>query len=88
MMVAQARSKNRRERPTRLEMRRAMWSQAEHIPIGHAAWCEQVKHKLLDGYGVEDIAIWLDCHVSHVRTEVQRLRASGDLQKWWGQECA
>jgi hypothetical protein len=46
-------------------------------------WRAQVKHRLLDGYGSEDIAIWLNCHVSHVTSEIQRLRARGDLAKWF-----
>ena len=79
-------NRNRREHPSRLQMRRAMWSQVEHVPIGHPAWREQVKLKLLDGLGVEDIAVWLDCHVGHVRLEVKRLRRNGDLQRWWGRE--
>lgn len=49
------------------------------------AWREQVKHRLLDGYGAEDIAIWLNCHVSRVSNEIQRLRAKGDLAKWFSQ---
>ena len=48
------------------------------------SWREQVKHRLLDGYGSEDIAIWLNCHVSHVTKEIQRLRSNGDLAKWFG----
>ena len=54
------------------------------LEIHGQAWREQVKHRLLDGYGVEDIAIWLGCHRSHVKAEVGRLRRNGDLAKWWG----
>jgi predicted transcriptional regulator len=54
------------------------------LAINSALWQEQVKHKLLDGFGVEDIALWLNCHRSHVAAEVKRLRAKGDLAKWWG----
>jgi hypothetical protein len=55
----------------------------KHYAIGEREWCEQVKHKLLDGYGIEDIALWLRCHRSHVSAEVKRLRERGDLAKWW-----
>lgn len=51
--------------------------------INSREWREQVKHKTLDGYGAEDIGIWLDCHSSHVTKEIQRLRAKGDLEKWF-----
>ena len=47
-------------------------------------WREQVAHRLLEGYGVYDIAIWLDCHVSYIQREVIRLRKEGWLEKWWG----
>lgn len=56
------------------------------LAIGDNEWCEQVKHKLLDGLGVEDIALWLRCHPSHVRTEVGRLRRLGFLARWWGRK--
>lgn len=56
------------------------------LEIHGTAWREQVKHRLIDGYGVEDIAIWLGCHVSHVQAEVARLRRRGDLARWWGRE--
>ena len=42
-------------------------------------WQARVKQLLRMGYGVEDIAIQTKKRVSRVRTEVQRLRASGEL---------
>lgn len=42
--------------------------------------------KLIDGYGVEDIALWLGCHVSHVQEEVKRLRELGLFRAWWGEK--
>ena len=56
------------------------------LEINSRAWRDQVAMKLLDGYGVEDIALWLKCHVSHVQAEVKHLRAAGTLQAWWGRE--
>ncbi len=56
------------------------------LEIHGVAWREQIKHRLIDGYGVEDIAIWMGCHVSHVQAEVARLRRRGDLARWWGRE--
>jgi hypothetical protein len=57
------------------------------LPINGREWREQVKHRLLDGYGVEDIALWLDCHPEHVALEIDRLRAAGEFQKWWGRSA-
>lgn len=55
-----------------------------NVSLGSRKWREQVEMRLLSGFGVEDIALQLDCHVSHVQEEVKRLRAAGDLAKWWG----
>lgn len=54
------------------------------LGIGTPVWREFVEHRLQDGYGVDDIAIWLGCHVDHVRNHVHALRKSGVLAKWWG----
>lgn len=59
---------------------------SRQLELHGQAWREQVKHRLLDGYGVEDISIWLGCHISHVQAEVARLRRRGDLKRWWGRE--
>lgn len=56
------------------------------LSINSRAWRDQVAMKLLDGYGAEDIAVWLNCHVSHVQAEVKRLRSRGMLAKWWGSQ--
>lgn len=40
--------------------------------------------KLLDGFGVEDIAVWLSCTPGAVRKYVSALRKSGRFQQWWG----
>jgi hypothetical protein len=58
-------------------------SYTKDLPINGLRWREQVKSKLLDGYGSEDIAIWLDCHPQHVRDEIGRLRKNGDLNTWF-----
>ena len=60
------------------------WGEAHKTAIASPRWRDQVKLKLQNGLGVEDIAIWLDCHTSHIRAEVSRLRAAGDFRKWWG----
>jgi DNA-directed RNA polymerase specialized sigma24 family protein len=49
-------------------------------------WRAQVKMKLIDGFGAEDIALHLGCHLSHVQSEVSRLRTAGEFAKWWGRE--
>jgi len=53
------------------------------LEIASLRWREQVKARVLDGYGVEDIAIWLNCHPGYVVAEVERLRRSGVLALWW-----
>lgn len=53
-------------------------------PIGGQVWRDQVKGKLIDGFGAEDIALHLACHPSHVRDEIAKLRAQGEFAKWWG----
>ena len=42
-------------------------------------WMCKVREALREGYGVEDIALKLECHVEHVRTEVKILRDMGVL---------
>lgn len=44
-------------------------------------WQARVRGLLREGYGVEDIAILLDCHVNSVRIEVEILRATGELRE-------
>ena len=58
------------------------------LSINSRAWRDQVAMKLLDGYGVEDIAVMFGCHLSHVQAEVQRLREVGRLKAWWGRDEA
>ena len=53
------------------------------LEIGSDRWREQVAAKLLDGYGIEDIGHWLNCHYGYISAEVQRLRLSGKLAQWW-----
>lgn len=62
---------------------RGVWSKASKCQVDSPEWRQQVAHRLLDGLGVEDIGIWLNCHPSRVRVEVKRLRASGMLEMWW-----
>jgi hypothetical protein len=64
--------------------KKCTYPKAKEIAINSNAWREAVATKLLDGYGVYDIAIWLQCDSSHVRREVARLRKDGWLRKWWG----
>ena len=54
------------------------------LEVGSPAWRQRVEDHLLAGYGVEDIAIYLRCHVDRVRTYVVKLRADGTLERWWG----
>ena len=84
----QAERLNPRPKAKKGKVRAAYADKALHrnLAINSAAWREQVAMKLVHGYGAEDIAIWLNCHVSHVQAEVKRLRASGMLAKWWGRE--
>ena len=46
-------------------------------------WVDRVASLLRDGYGVEDIAIKLQCEPRQVRTQVSLLRGAGLLRKWW-----
>ncbi|WP_424967314.1 hypothetical protein [Dinoroseobacter sp. S375] len=64
-------------------MRQAIYTRAENLPIGSQEWRDLVENRLLEGYGVEDIALWLDTPLRAVRSHVATLRASGALQKWW-----
>lgn len=56
----------------------------DRLRLGSPEWKSHVAFRLQEGFGVEDIAIWLNCHVSHVRTEVAVLRSQGKLATWWG----
>ena len=80
--LAQGGHEDQFTRPTRREMHAPKLS--KQLEINSPAWREQVKHRLIEGYGSQDIAIWLDCHTIHVVKEIQRLRAAGDLAKWFG----
>jgi hypothetical protein len=59
------------------------WTQSHMHDVGSKEWCQQVDGKLLDGYGVEDIALWVNCHASRVRAYVTALRKHGKLAIWW-----
>ena len=48
---------------------------------GNHKWIAQVRRLLMAGYGVEDIAIRLDCSVEDVRLEVKILREYGSLSR-------
>lgn len=50
---------------------------------GFKAWGSMVEYRLRKGYGVEDIAIALQCKPDRVREHVQMLRDQGVLAKWW-----
>ena len=54
--------------------------------ISSKIWKDYVSGLILDGYGVEDIALRLDCHVSHVREYVSELRRNGMLKKWFSRD--
>jgi len=60
------------------------YTQASKVPANSQEWRDLVNMRLAEGYGVEDIAIWLQCNVSRVRSHVHELRKSGTLDKWWG----
>ena len=47
-------------------------------------WQSKVKTLLLDGLGVDDIALKLGCKVEDVRDEFGILRASGEMKKMFG----
>ncbi|WP_424974236.1 hypothetical protein [Dinoroseobacter sp. S124A] len=64
-------------------MRGALYTKAENLPIGSQEWRDLVNGQLLDGYGVEDISLWLDTPARAVRAHVADLRAKGTLAKWW-----
>ena len=70
--------------PKRLAMTKA--KNPRDLEVNSQPWRDQVAMKLVDGYGAEDIAIWLNCHLSHVHAEIQRLRAEGKFKAWWGRE--
>lgn len=42
-------------------------------------WQHRVRAMLKEGYGVEDIALELDCSVAMVRDEVKAIREAGEL---------
>lgn len=62
----------------------ARYSHAKRVVIGSPQWCSLVEVRLIEGYGVEDIALWLDCCVEHVRRHVVVLRRDRLLRAWWG----
>lgn len=59
------------------------YTKAKTLRPPSAAWKEMVAARLREGYGVEDIALWLDCPVSVIRLQVQLWREDGTLAKWW-----
>jgi hypothetical protein len=59
------------------------WTKAHHIRPPSQAWRLAVQHRLAMGYGVEDIALWLDCNVKYVRALVTFMRQRGELAKMW-----
>lgn len=67
-------------------MKRALYTKARNLPIGSQEWRSLVEGQLLDGFGVEDIALWLDTPLHAVRAHVADLRAKGTLAKWWDTE--
>ena len=64
-------------------MKNAVYTKAHKLRPGEAAWREIVNARLREGYGVEDIAIWLACDVRWVRAHVLVLRHLGVLARWW-----
>lgn len=50
---------------------------------GSDAFARRVKWLLLDGYGVDDIAIKLGCNPAGVRIQVSAFRTAGKLAEWW-----
>lgn len=58
------------------------------LPRGGGTWESLVNGWLIYGYGVEDIAKFLDCHPDRVREHVNALRASGMLNRWFSREAA
>jgi DNA-directed RNA polymerase specialized sigma24 family protein len=53
----------------------------KHTPrIQSPLWCDMVNHRLSHGYGVEDIALQMQCSVETVRFHVRSLRAQGKLK--------
>lgn len=47
-------------------------------------WISRVRCLLSEGYGVEDIAVKLECSADDVRREVEIYRAEGTLKKVLG----
>jgi len=62
------------------------YTQADKVPVNSQEWRNLVNMRMAEGYGVEDIALWLQCNVSRVRAHVQTLRDSGTLANWWSRE--
>ncbi|MGL6208922.1 MAG: hypothetical protein ACRC14_03725, partial [Paracoccaceae bacterium] len=50
---------------------------------GSLAFTDRVGSWLRDGYGVEDIALKLECSPSDVRKQVALFRGAGLLKKWF-----
>ena len=53
-------------------------------PESNGMWQDRVRALLLDGFGVEDIAIRTGVEVEIVRREVEILRASGEIAGMFG----
>ncbi len=53
-------------------------------PESNGMWQDRVRALLLDGFGVEDIAIRTGVEVEIVRREVEILRATGELAGMFG----
>lgn len=54
------------------------------LAVRSASWRSSVTYRLSLGYGVEDIALQLKCHVGDVRFLVQAMRARDKLAELYG----
>jgi DNA-binding NarL/FixJ family response regulator len=67
------------------------WTNAKNVrPHGktRTKWEQVVNGKLKDGWGTEDIALWLECDVRWVQHHVSVLRQRGALAKFYGRPNA
>ena len=46
-------------------------------------WALEVEKRLRDGYGVDDIALWMDCPRDWIAAQIGHFRALGLLAQWW-----
>lgn len=61
----------------------AKWVFADIYKSPAPGWKAEVATKLRQGFGAEDIAIWMGCKRVVVQTYIDEMRRDGLFKIWW-----